>query len=87
MTEDEKKPVTEQLEKLKEALKGDNIETIKAEAEELTKRFYAIAEKLYQDAAPQGESAPEQGEPAGQGPDGAVYDADYKVVDEDDQNK
>ncbi len=87
VTEDEKKPVTEQLEKLKEALKGDNIETIKAEAEELTKRFYAIAEKLYQDAAPQGESAPEQGEPAGQGPDGAVYDADYKVVDEDDQNK
>jgi molecular chaperone DnaK len=87
VTEDEKKPVTEQLEKLKEALKGDNIETIKAEAEELTKRFYAIAEKLYQDAAPQGESAPEQGEPAGQGPEGAVYDADYKVVDEDDQNK
>ena len=87
VTEDEKKPVTEQLEKLKEALKGDNIETIKAEAEELTKRFYAIAEKLYQDAAPQGEGAPEQGEPAGQGPDGAVYDADYKVVDEDDQNK
>ena len=87
VTEDEKKPVTEQLEKLKEALKGDNIETIKAEAEELTKRFYAIAEKLYQDAAPQGESAPEQGDPAGQGPEGAVYDADYKVVDEDDQNK
>ena len=87
VTEDEKKPVTEQLEKLKEALKGDNIETIKAEAEELTKRFYAIADKLYQDAAPQGEGAPEQGEPAGQGPDGAVYDADYKVVDEDDQNK
>ncbi len=87
VTEDEKKPVTEQLEKLKEALKGDNIETIKAEAEELTKRFYAIAEKLYQDAAPQGESAPEQGEPAGQGPEGAVYDADNKVVDEDDQNK
>ena len=85
VTEDEKKPVTEQLEKLKEALKGDNIETIKTEAEELTKRFYAIAEKLYQNAAPQ-EGAPEQGEQAGQGPEGNVYDADYKVVDEDEKN-
>ncbi len=85
VTEEEKKPVTEQLEKVKEALKGDNIETIKAEAEELTKRFYAIAEKLYQDAAPQGEGAPEQGEQAGPGPEGEVYDADYKVVDEDDK--
>ena len=83
VTEEEKKPVAEQLEKVKEALKGDNIETIKAEAEELTKRFYAIAEKLYKDAAPQ-EGAPEQGE-AGQGPEGNVYDADYKVVDDDEQ--
>jgi len=80
---DEKKPVEEQLEKLREALKGDNIETIKTETEELTKKFYAIAEKLYQQAPPQGDA--QNGQPgAGQGaPEGNVYDADYKVVDDE----
>ena len=82
VSEDEKTPVTEQLEVLKEALKSDNLENIKSASEELTKRFYAIAEKLYKDAAPQGDVG---GEPQ----EGAHFenaqDADFKVVDEDDQ--
>ena len=52
-------------------------------AEELTKRFYAIAEKLYKDAAPQG-AENVQGD-AGQGANfDNVQDADFKVVDEND---
>ena len=51
---------------------------IKADSEELTKRFYAIAEKLYAQAAPQDGAA----QPENNGPDGAV-DADFEVVDED----
>ena len=83
VTEAEKAPVNEQLNVLKEALKGDNIEAIKAAAEELTKRFYAIAEKLYKDAAPQG-AENVQGD-AGQGANfDNVQDADFKVVDEND---
>ena len=79
----EKAPVNEQLNVLKEALKGDNIDAIKAAAEELTKRFYAIAEKLYKDAAPQG-AENVQGD-AGQGANfDNVQDADFKVVDEND---
>ncbi len=49
---------------LKEALKGEDIEAIKAKQEELTKAFYAVSEKLYQQAAPQGDPngpAPEGG--------------------------
>ena len=75
VTEEEKAPIREQMEKLKETLKGEDIEAIKAESEELTKRFYAIAEKLYAQAAPQ-DGAQAQ-------PDNNVYDADYKKVDED----
>ncbi|MBQ7088808.1 MAG: Hsp70 family protein, partial [Clostridia bacterium] len=36
---------------LKEALKGEDIEAIKAKQEELTKTFYAVSEKIYQAAA------------------------------------
>ncbi len=36
---------------LKEALKGEDIEAIKAKQEELTKAFYAVSEKIYQAAA------------------------------------
>ena len=66
---------------LKETLKGNDTEAIKAASEELTKRFYAIAEKLYQQA-PQGEPGAAQTGANGE----TVYDADYKVVDED-ENK
>ncbi|MBQ2866530.1 MAG: molecular chaperone DnaK, partial [Clostridia bacterium] len=51
VTEEEKAPIREQMEKLKETLKGEDIEAIKADSEELTKRFYSIAEKLYAQAA------------------------------------
>ncbi len=47
------------IDALKEALKGEDIEAIKAKQEELTKSFYAVSEKLYQAAAAQG--APEGG--------------------------
>ena len=78
----EKAPITEQLEVLKEALKGSDTEAIKAASEELTKRFYSIAEKLYQQQAPQGEPGAAHTTADGE----TVYDADYKVVDED-ENK
>ena len=51
------------IDELKEALKGEDIEAIKAKQEELTKTFYAVSEKLYQAAAPQGADG-------GVGPDG-----------------
>jgi len=78
---EEKAPIEEQLNKLKETLKGSDTAAIKADSEELTKRFYAIAEKLYAQAAPQGEAGAQQ-QGGGNGPDGAV-DADFEVVDED----
>ncbi len=39
---------------LKEALKGDNLDEIKAKQEDLQKKFYEVSAKVYQQANPQG---------------------------------
>ena len=78
VTAEEKAPIEEQLNKLKETLKGTDTEAIKADSEELTKRFYAIAEKLYAQAAPQ-----DGGAQGGKVNDDGSVDADYEVVDDD----
>ena len=85
--ESEKASVQAGLDKLKEALKGEDTDAIKAATEELTQLFYKMSEKLYQQAAPQGD--PNMGGQPGGDPNGGqqYYDADYKVVDDDDQNK
>ncbi len=84
----EKASVDEALNKVREALKGSDVEAIKAATEEASKAFYPIAEKMYQQANPQGgQPGPDMGGAGfsgGAGPDGdGVVDADYTVVDDD----
>ena len=83
LPEDEKTPVKEQVEKVKEALKGTDAAAIKAESEELTKRFYALSEKLYKQtgAAPDG-TAPNDGTQAAGPDENGYYDANYEVKDD-----
>jgi molecular chaperone DnaK len=77
---DEKAKVQSKLEDLKKALEGTDIEDIKKKTEELTTEFHALSQKLYEQAAPQGE----QGDPNQETKqDDNVVDADYEVVDED----
>ncbi|MFQ7757675.1 MAG: molecular chaperone DnaK [Oscillospiraceae bacterium] len=85
--ESEKAPIQAGIDKLKETLKGEDTDAIKTATEELTQAFYKMSEKLYQQQAPQGDAAAQQpgGDTGAQG--GQYYDADYKVVDDDDQNK
>ncbi len=85
--EGEKAPVQAAIEKLKETLKGDDTAAIKADTEALQQAFYAVSEKLYQQAGgPQ--AGPDMGaQPGGDQGGQQYYDADYKVVDEDGQNK
>ncbi len=73
------------MEKVREALKGTDTEAIKAATEELTKDFYAISEKLYQNT---GEAAPgpDMGGAATGDSDPTVVDADYTVVEDDKNN-
>ena len=76
ISDEEKSNVETKLETLKKSIEGDDIEDIKAKTEELTEAFYAISEKLYDQANPEGEGAASDG-------DEDVVDADYEVVDED----
>ena len=90
---EDKSKVQAGIDKLKEALKGTDTAAIKTATDELTQAFYAVSEKLYQQANPQGaqggaQAGPDMGgQQAGGAQDGQYYDADYKVVDDDDQNK
>ncbi len=77
VTESEKAPVKEAIEKLREELKGTDLEAIKSGTEAVQKAFYSISEKLYQQQSTQTETA----EPKAN--DDGVVDADYEVVDDD----
>ena len=78
----EKAECETKLSALKESLKSGSIEDIKAKQEDLQKAFYAISEKMYQQAA---QAAQQQNPGAQPGPDakpaddGAV-DADFHAV-------
>ncbi len=58
---------------LKEALKGEDIEAIKAKQEELTKAFYAVSEKIYQAAAAAQQAEQGAAPEGGAAPDGEGY--------------
>lgn len=92
INESDKKDVEDKLNALKEALKGDNADDIKAKKEELTQSFYKISEEIYKQAAAaqqaaggaqQNQGAGAQGNAPGQ--DG-YYETNYTDV-EDDPNK
>ncbi len=74
VSESEKAPILAAIEKLKEVNKGNDVAAIKAATEEAQKAFYAVSEKLYQQAGAQG-----GGQPGGSNDDGVV-DADYEEV-------
>jgi len=85
---EDKSSVQSAIDKLKETLKGEDTAAIKADTEALQQAFFAVSEKLYQQAGgPQ--AGPDMGGQPGGGSQGGqqYYDADYKVVDDDDQSK
>ncbi len=69
---EEKSNIQSAVDRLKEVNKGTDLEAIKTATEEVQKAFYAVSEKLYQNAAPQGE--------AGAAPNDGPVDADYEEV-------
>ena len=82
VSESEKAPIQAAIEKLRETLKGSDVEAIKSATDEVQKAFYTISEKLYQQQAADAGAAGA----AGAAPnDDGVVDADYEVVDDDEQ--
>ena len=92
ISSEEKSKIQGEIEKVKEALKGDDTDAIKNATESLQKAFYEISQKIYQQNpqgaqqdAGMGGSAGESGD-AGGGQEN-VYEADYEVVDDEDEKK
>ena len=83
------KEINDAVAKLKETLKGDDTEKIKADADALTKPLHELTENLYKQAQQaQQQAAGQQGaqqQSAGKQDKDNVVDADYKVVDDDDK--
>ena len=75
----DKQNIEKAIGELKEVKDGDDLAKIKEKTEALTHAFYSVSEKIYKQQGPQ----------AGQAEQGAedVVDADYEVVDEDEENK
>ena len=76
LDEGDKSSVQSAIDKLKETVKGGNVDAIKADTEALEKAFYAVSEKLYKQAGAQpGDANPGDGS---QGADGTYYNTDFE---------
>ncbi|NLX65089.1 MAG: molecular chaperone DnaK [Clostridiaceae bacterium] len=87
LSADDKSKIEAEISKVREALKGNDTAAIRQATESLTQAFYSISQKLYQQN-PQGQGPnPNAGFDPGAGgsTQDNVYNADYKVVDEDDK--
>ncbi len=85
---EEKAKVEAEVDNVKKALEGTNVDEIKDATEKLTKVFYELSEKLYSAQAAQSQATNGETANSGEAKEGTVYDADYKVEDDgNDDNK
>jgi molecular chaperone DnaK len=88
ISSEEKAKVQTEIDNLKKKVEGNNIDEIKDGTDKLTKVFYEISEKLYKANGANAGAAEGQTAGAEEAKEGEVYDADYKVEDENkDDNK
>ncbi len=85
LEEADKTDIQAKIDAVKEALKGTDVEAIKAATTELQNKFFEVSTKMYQAANPDmgAQAGPDMGGAAGG--QGGTYDGDYTVV--DDENK
>lgn len=78
ISDDDKNKIESAIENLKAVKDSEDVEDIKAKTEELTQAFYSISEQIYKNSQ-EGQASGEQKQ------DDDVVDADYEVVDEDEE--
>ncbi len=89
VTEDQRKSITEKIEKTREAIGTDDKDQLQSAVDELTKEMQAISTMIYEQAAREQQAAGEAGAEAGteaetgEAADENVVDAEYEVVDEE----
>ena len=85
LSDDDKKPLEEAVEKLKTASAGSNLEDMKSATEDLNSAWNEIAGKMYESSKQEGAGSEEPPEPTGEskkGDDKEIEDADFEVVDD-----
>ncbi|MBS1413037.1 MAG: molecular chaperone DnaK [Christensenellaceae bacterium] len=83
---EDKSRIESEIQAVKKALEGTDIEAIKAASEKLTNVSYEVFGKIYQQQAQNAQGAQggaQAGNAGGAQEEQKVYDADYEVVDED----
>jgi molecular chaperone DnaK len=86
----DKESIEKSIEALKESMKGDDIPRIKSDMEKLSEEIQKVGTAIYQKVAQEQaqKQAAEQGQPQDDDQGNKEYvDADYKIVDEDEENK
>ena len=86
----DRESIEKAIEALKESMKGDDISAIKSDIEKLQEEVQKVGSAIYQKVAQ--EQAAEQATDQAQTPEGGkedkeYVDADYKIVDEDEEEK
>ena len=76
----DKTKIEDAIKALKDVKDGEDLETIKSKTEELTQAFYAISEEIYKQQGAQGQAGATDAKQ-----DDDVVDADYEVVDDDEE--
>ncbi len=77
-TESDLAPVNAAIEKLKETVKGTDVEAIKADTKAVEEAFYPLAAKMYQDSGAAQGGTQEQTNTGSQSSDGTYYNADFE---------
>ncbi len=86
--EDQRKTITEKIEKTRKAIGTDDKDQIQSAIDELTKEMQAVSTMIYEKAAQEQQAASEAEQEAGtdEDTDENVVDAEYEVMDEDKEN-
>ena len=97
---DKKQPIEDAIAKVREALKGEDVDAIKSAYDDLQNKFQGVTEELYKQAAANAQAAgagpgpqaggSHPGTQAGAQSDqgkGDVVDAEFEVVDDETRNK
>jgi molecular chaperone DnaK len=87
MTQQEKDDINKEIENVRKALEGSDINAIKSASEKLSQAFYNVSSRIYQQAGGTGQT-----NSYNSGSDGAsnkenVYEADYRMEDDNKDNK
>ena len=88
ITDEEKKPIEDAVEKLKQANSGSDIDAIKKAIENLNTAWQPVAQKMYQAQQQEQKTPPEtsdaktEAESSADSKEAEVEDADFEVVEE-----